>query len=82
MLGTLHVTREVLQSGTSSLSNGGHLWVKRRSARKKRPATTDKIIIITTTTTIIIMVIGFFILKYIFQRAATANTRLSAVYIP
>jgi hypothetical protein len=40
ILGTSHIIRKVLQAETWSLSDGVHLWLKRRSTRKKK--TCDK----------------------------------------
>ena len=47
ILGTSHIMRKVLQSGTWSLSGGDYRWFKRRSARKKRLVT----MMMTTATT-------------------------------
>jgi hypothetical protein len=57
VVGTAHVTREVLQSETGSLSGGDHRWFK-GSTGEKWPVARDKIIIII----IIIIIIAIIIL--------------------
>jgi hypothetical protein len=36
ILGTSHIIRKVLQSGTGNLSGGVHCWLKSRSAREEK----------------------------------------------
>jgi hypothetical protein len=55
VLGTSHVIRKVLQSGTLSLSFGDRHWFKRKIVREKGPVTRDIILLIIIIIIIIIM---------------------------